>query len=305
MLKAFAEYKMPKLIDVVSFCSLLYYEFEDDFVDEIECHKSWEMVFVDKGECDIIAGDRTFALRAGEMCFHRPYERHKIRPIKGIHPSVFIISFVTSSPVMEFFEGKKFDLEPECIDVVHKIISEAFSTYDSTGEICVWAGLRLKKEGKLLAGEQTILSRFEILLIELLRRNRDHLDVRNPIGSKDLQNDPLCLRVINYLEAHIFTKVTLEDISQAVSFSRAYISKRFMQMSGHTVMEYLTHLRIQKAKELITNTDMNFNQISDMLIFSNSHHFSSVFRKHTGETPTQYRRRTKSNQTAKPGEDTK
>lgn len=289
MLKVCNEYNIPKMIDISSFCSLLYYEFQDTFVDKMEYHKCWEMVFADKGECNIVTEGRCFVLREGELCFHKPYEKHKIVTIKGVHPNIFIISFITSSPAMEFFENKKFAATSAVRQSISQIIGEASGTYESFYNNHHWQGMKPRKDGKLWAGEQTILLRLEIMLIELLRCDRDYLSIKGPIGSRGLINDTLCLAVIDHLEKNVYSKLTMDDISHAVCFSKSYISKRFLKVCGYTVMEYFNYLKIHEAKKLIAESDKNFCEISELLMLSNSHYFSVIFKKYAGMTPTQYK----------------
>ena len=60
-------YKIQKSIDIESLTSIHYFEFDDSFVDRIESHEPWEMVYVDRGECNIVADDKFFHLKQGEM----------------------------------------------------------------------------------------------------------------------------------------------------------------------------------------------------------------------------------------------
>lgn len=53
------KFKINKVIDIDSITSIHYFEFGDDFIDSPESHEPWELVYVDRGECNIIAGDKT------------------------------------------------------------------------------------------------------------------------------------------------------------------------------------------------------------------------------------------------------
>ena len=61
-------------------------------------------------------------------------------------------------------------------------------------------------------------------------------------------------------------------------------------VSGYSIINYFTMMKINEAKRLIREGKYNFFEISEMLMFSNSHYFSSVFKKYTGMTPTQYKK---------------
>ena len=103
----YTESKFDKLIDISSITSIHYFEFDDSFVDVMESHAPWELVYVDRGECEIVADDTSFKLKQGEMYFHKSYEKHMLKTIKGIAPNIFIVTFSSSSPSMRYFEKVK------------------------------------------------------------------------------------------------------------------------------------------------------------------------------------------------------
>ena len=74
-----ATYRIQKSISIDSLSSIHYFEFDDNFVDKIEAHEPWEMIYVDRGMCDVVADDEIIRLSQGEMYFHKPYERTKKR----------------------------------------------------------------------------------------------------------------------------------------------------------------------------------------------------------------------------------
>lgn len=64
----------------------------------------------------------------------------------------------------------------------------------------------------------------------------------------------------------------------------------FAQETGLTFTQYLTALRISKAKELLEATEMRSSQIAEEVGYNDSHYFSYLFKKTTGKTPGEYRR---------------
>ena len=63
----------------------------------------------------------------------------------------------------------------------------------------------------------------------------------------------------------------------------------FSQETGQTFKEYLTEIRIQRARELLRSTALKSFEIADQIGYSDPHYFSYVFRKHTGQSPTEFR----------------
>ncbi len=94
-----------------------------------------------------------------------------------------------------------------------------------------------------------------------------------------------------YLSEH-FTdpNLMLQDVASAVGMSNSRFSTVFSQETGHTFTEYLTALRINKARELLKATEMRSSQISEAVGYSDPHYFSYLFKKRTGMTPSDYRK---------------
>ena len=72
------------------------------------------------------------------------------------------------------------------------------------------------------------------------------------------------------------------------------LSKRFTKACGYSIIDYYNMMKVNEAKRLIREGRYNFFEISERLMFSNSHYFSTIFKKHTGMTPTQYKNSIKS-----------
>ena len=74
-----------------------------------------------------------------------------------------------------------------------------------------------------------------------------------------------------------------------VAMSAAYFSTVFSQTTGRSFINYLTSLRIDRAKELLTSTNMKLADIALSVGYNEPNYFSHVFRKTVGITPKEYR----------------
>jgi two-component system response regulator YesN len=93
--------------------------------------------------------------------------------------------------------------------------------------------------------------------------------------------------------------LSLNEVAAQVNLSPSHFSVVFSQETGQTFKEYLTEVRIKKAKELLRMTALRSAEISYQVGYSDPHYFSSVFRKNTGLSPTEFRLQTQVGQ--KPG----
>lgn len=290
MIRNYKNYIPQRAIEIDALCSIHYFEFDDSFEDVLETHSAWEMVYMDRGECEIIADGESFILHQGEIYFHKPYEEHMLKVVKGICPNVFITTFESSSIAMRYFENRKIDADIQTKQHISAIIHEASGTFDLPFNDPFANELKLKCEGRLWAGDQSTLIRLELMLIELVRRAEGKARTVTKLYTKDIITDEFCLRVIEYLETRLYEKINMDDMSRALSFSKSYIYKKFVAACGYSVIDYFTIMKTSEAKRLIRETKMNFFEISERLGFSSSHYFSTVFKQYTGMTPTQYKK---------------
>ncbi len=83
---------------------------------------------------------------------------------------------------------------------------------------------------------------------------------------------------------------TLENLAQEIDMSRAAFSKRFKTLVGQPMFEYLTALRVQRAKEMLEETTQPPQVVASRVGYKSNLAFTKTFRKHTGVTPTRFRK---------------
>ena len=93
-----------------------------------------------------------------------------------------------------------------------------------------------------------------------------------------------------YISEHYTNpNLMLSDVASAVNMSKSRFSTVFSQHSGMTFTEYLIYVRLNKAKELLRNSNTKSSQIASDIGYNDSHYFSYIFKKNTGMTPSEYR----------------
>ena len=284
------KFNVNKVIDITSITSIHYFEFGDGFVDSLESHEPWELVYVDRGECNVVAGDEIHHLNQGDMYFHKPFESHMLQTIKGVAPNIFIVTFSSTSAAMSYFEKRKIDTSLSTKQHISAIIHEASATFDLPFNTPDMHGLKLRENDSLWGGPQSVLLRLELMLIEIVRENSYFKTQTKMFFPKDIIEDDFALKIISFMEKRIYGKFSMTELSRELSFGKTYISKYFTSVSGYSIISYFTMMKINEAKRLIREDKYNFFEISEMLMFSNSHYFSSVFKKYTGMTPSQYKK---------------
>lgn len=110
---------------------------------------------------------------------------------------------------------------------------------------------------------------------------------------KALSDKRLSQRVLKYVKEHISERITADEISSALFFSRPYLSKEFKKESGMTLTDFILKEKTKEAKRLLKFSNKSITEIALYLSFSSASHFSRVFKSYEGCTPREYRERTK------------
>lgn len=94
-----------------------------------------------------------------------------------------------------------------------------------------------------------------------------------------------------FLEDNLDRDLDLRAIAAQARLSPYYFTRVFTACVGTPPYRYLIALRIARAKELLRDTELTVTQICSRVGFQSLPHFTTTFRRHTGTTPTDYRRR--------------
>ncbi len=97
--------------------------------------------------------------------------------------------------------------------------------------------------------------------------------------------------VIGALENDFSKDWKLEELQNIAHMSRSNLMRVFRKATGQTPIEYLVRLRIQRAMELLRNTDLNITEIALETGFNDSNYFTRQFKRINGSAPTAFRRR--------------
>ena len=99
----------------------------------------------------------------------------------------------------------------------------------------------------------------------------------------------LIMDVINYIQQHLSTAITTQEIADALFLSRPYLSLKFKEETGQTLSDFITQYKINEAIRLLKYSNKPILSIAVYLGFSSQSHFTRVFKKSTGKTPGEYR----------------
>ncbi|OCN05429.1 hypothetical protein A4S06_08755 [Erysipelotrichaceae bacterium MTC7] len=113
---------------------------------------------------------------------------------------------------------------------------------------------------------------------------------RNQVAQTSIDSFSFHIRKsLKFIHANIYNNINVKDVSEHVKLDQKYFSKIFKKELKKTPIDYMQNLKIEEAKKLITSTPYSLKEISEILHFSSTAHFSSSFKKIIGLTPKQFK----------------
>ncbi|MCZ8518304.1 MULTISPECIES: response regulator [Paenibacillus] len=103
------------------------------------------------------------------------------------------------------------------------------------------------------------------------------------------RDDRLVHEIKQYLDLNYKDEITLQDMAERFFLSKGNVSRKFKQVTSENLTEYLSRIRIEKAKNLLVNPSIRISQIAEWVGFQDDKYFSRVFKKLTGTTPREFR----------------
>ncbi|TDG00509.1 response regulator [Paenibacillus piri] len=123
----------------------------------------------------------------------------------------------------------------------------------------------------------------ELLIGELTRLSEHML-------AHQQQDNNVIFEIAKYIQNHYHQDITLQEIANHFYLSREYISRKFKQEFHVNLSDYLSNIRLEKAKLLLLNPHLKIAQVAAMVGYEDEKYFSKVFKKMCGCSPNEYRK---------------
>lgn len=276
-------------IEIAGFHSIYYFEFDKDFYHPPEKHDFWEMVYVDDGCIHAVVDGIGCELSKGQVIFHTPMEPHSHIANHKDSSNLVVISFTCNSPVMSYFTRKIFQLEKGPQKILSLFLNEASN---ALGEI---SGDYYNKEplnfsGAALGSVQLMQCYLVELLFALLRSGDNTAQAMlHTRDSHHIAESSLVSSIKTFMNEQISEPPSLALLCTHFSLSRTYLCRIFKAGTGQSPIDYWIDLKIKEAKKLIREGNHNITQISELLGYTSIHHFTRMFKRVTGLSPTAYK----------------
>lgn len=109
------------------------------------------------------------------------------------------------------------------------------------------------------------------------------------VKSNEEHTNDLIRQAKEYIDNHFQKDMSLDDVSRELNISPYYFSKLFKEETGGNFVEYVTTRRMDRAKQLLKNSDKSIKEICLEVGYSDPNYFSRTFKKYQGISPTEYK----------------
>ena len=130
------------------------------------------------------------------------------------------------------------------------------------------------------------------LLLLVIREQCEPVEKTGGYAFESANRKYVVEQIVNYFEDHYNEKISLDQIAENMYLSPFYISKIFKSETGDTPIRHLINIRLEKAKELLEGGyEGSIQEIAATVGYDDAYHFSKLFKKHYGISPSQARKK--------------
>ncbi len=276
-------------INITGFHSLYYFEFDKTFYHPPEKHDFWEMVYVDDGCINAIVDGVGCELTKGQVIFHSPMEPHSHIANHRDSSNLVVVSFACTSPAMNHFTRKIFLPEKSSKKILSLFLGEAKNALGQIpGDYHNKSPLNFSHA---LPGSVQLMQCYLVeFLFSLLRSDETSIQaMHHTKTTRQLAESSLVSSIERFIEERKHDAPSLPLICEHFSLSSTYLCRIFKESTDTSPIDYWINLKIKEAKKLIREGNHNITQISELLGYSSIHHFTRMFKRVTGLSPTAYK----------------
>ncbi|MDF2724527.1 MAG: transcriptional regulator, AraC family [Paenibacillus sp.] len=282
-------HQLQEELPICELVSIMYTELPRQFVGKLESYDFWQLIFLEYGEFDVSVDGSEFELVQGEAVFYKPNSTHFGKLINGKSSVLIIINFECASDCMNVLENKRFRLLEEERRTLSGIVREGFNGNET------YMGKTRKvyrpKQAKSYGSEHLIRNYLEILLIQLIRRQKPEgsEDGYKPVSiAVESQADESFSKMEAFFRSHLESSFTIKQLCDTFAISSTRLKMMVKQKTGMGVIEYFNSMKIAQAKRMIREESISFAEIAERLGYSSNQQFSKQFKRIAKMSPSDY-----------------
>lgn len=251
-------------------------------------HEFFEMVYIKKGNAVFEIAGQPAAIGPNDIVIIKPNQPHKFIVKSESGCEFIVLSFKFVNQVQSGFSEVSLE---DFLNFVSGKESGAFITLkvSQKNEIVILLNRILKEKESNDIGSE-FLNYLLVLELFVLISRALKMEWENSIKSESLKIKELIRISAKYIDNNFERDISLGDVSKFVFLSPSYFTRAFKEEMGLSPISYLLKVRVERAKELLRDTDQKISDIALNVGFSNQQRFNEIFKKYTGAAPLQYRK---------------
>ena len=241
-------------------------------------HTQTELGFIISGKGNYVLGKKTFSVQKGDLIIVRSNEQHCIPDVESENLVAINIQF---SPYFFWNECPSYIPYAKIKALVNQEVSIDNLMTDSDMENLFSSLTRLIDQSK----NDFLIAR---KVLEIVCQISDKIDYKEEFkpDTKHLDN---VQKAIEFIKENYYKDITLIDIAKSAAMSRSYFSAAFKTVTGISPYNFLLTTRIEKAQELLKNTNKTVMEIAGECGFLSLTSFNKAFKSLIGVTPTTFK----------------
>ena len=246
-----------------------------DFM-HLHAHKDFfELTIITDGDGEVITNGKSTNVHRGDIYLSLPCDMHEIRSSEKTPMKYDFFSFYT--------DNEEYKSELYSIARYLSANDRVFSDERISALVCD-AIMEFIDDSKF--SEDLLYSIFRQIMIYIIR-DFDLGTAKNRIRGAS-HKDTVCYQIMNYIDTHIYTMRSLNELSDVFKYNYSYLSALFKKTTGNTPLSYYHNKRLEVARLLILENSMKISDIADTLNYSSLYSFSRAFKEKYGTSPKQY-----------------
>ena len=246
-------------------------------------HDHYEILYVYKGKRTITINDTNFDMNESSIAFIPPYCIHKAEFVQSNYSKRFMINFSTkfinqlSQPIRKKLLTC-FSVPNNTITFGKKTIEELVSLFQ---EIIYYQS----QPNDEFSDTRNLLLLSKVLLIASEASNTAQLN------KEYIEYSYLIMKISEYIDNNHQDQISLDTLSEKFNISKYTISRTFRSITGYSFVQYINNIRIIHAQNSLLSTSQKITDIAYTCGFESATHFERCFKKITGITPKEYRKK--------------
>ena len=235
-----------------------------------EKNSFYELIYVDHGEMDVTVDDETYHMQKYDLMLYHPGQKHSLETTEDSSCSYMSIAFTMDTGIKGNLKNRVFHTRKDMYQTLTRF-------------------MKAIQEDTPLNMELAMLHLKEVLIL-LYQFDGEEKPDGQETTLQSHYDDTMLNEILVFIHNNVYASYTVEDLCQKFSISRSSLQALFRANLGMTPKQYISELKLNEAKKLISQHEHTISQVSDLLGFTSIHYFSRRFKSYFGIAPSEYAR---------------